>query len=106
MDERAVAIVACTRSGQTARAISRFRPPMPIVAITPSELTARQLRCSWGVQETYISPANDIDSLCEVAIRQLKQSGLVRSGDPIVLMAGSVSGGASVTDTVRMVIIP
>jgi len=35
MEERAVAIVACTRSGMTARAISRFRPPMPIIAITP-----------------------------------------------------------------------
>jgi pyruvate kinase len=106
MDEDAVAIVACTRSGMTARAISRFRPPMPIVAITPSESTARQLRSSWGVQEIFVSPANDIDSLCEVALTQLKKVGLAKSGDPIVLMAGSASGGKSVTDTVRMLIVP
>src|SRR5580698_2801011 len=55
MDENAVAIVACTRSGMTARAISRFRPPMTIVAITPSDATARQLHSSWGVQEIYVS---------------------------------------------------
>lgn len=106
MDEKAVAIVACTRSGMTARAISRFRPPMPIVAITPSVSTARQLRASWGVQEIVISPANDIDTLCDVAIAELRKIGLARTGDPVVLMAGSSSGGAAITDTVRMIIVP
>ncbi len=105
MEEQAVAIVACTRSGMTARAISRFRPPMPIVAITPSEATARQLRSSWGVQEIYLSPATDIDDLCEFAVTQLKLSGLARAGDPIVVMAGSRSGGTAITDTVRMMIV-
>ncbi len=105
MDENAVAIVACTRSGTTARAISRFRPPMPIVAITPSESTARQLRGSWGVQEIFVSPVNDIDGLCDVAVTQLKKCGLAKSGDPIVVMAGS-SSGAAITDTVRMIIVP
>jgi len=106
MEERAVAIVACTRSGMTARAISRFRPPMPIIAITPSESTARQLRSSWGVQEVFISPSTDIDVLCDFAIAQIKSEGIAQSGDPVVIMAGSSSGGKSVTDTVRMVIVP
>ena len=106
MEERAVAIVACTRSGMTARAISRFRPPMPIVAITPSAATARQLRSSWGVQDIYLSPVTDIDELCEFAVAQLKLSGLAKSGDAIVVMAGSASGGAAITDTVRMIVIP
>jgi pyruvate kinase len=106
MEEDAVAIVACTRSGMTARAISRFRPPMPIVAITPSDATARQLHSSWGVQEIYVSPAQDIDELCEVAVTRLKQSGTAKSGDPVVIMAGSTSGGAQITDTVRMLIVP
>jgi pyruvate kinase len=106
MEEDAVAIVACTRSGMTARAISRFRPPMPIVAITPSDATARQLHSSWGVQEIYVSPAQDIDELCDVAVTRLKQSGIAKSGDPVVIMAGSTSGGAQVTDTVRMLIVP
>ena len=105
MEEHAVAIVACTRSGMTARAISRFRPPMPIVAITPSEITARQLRSSWGVQEILLSPATDIDDLCEFAVTQLKLSGMAKPGDPIVVMAGSATGGTSITDTVRMIIV-
>ncbi|MGC8498666.1 MAG: pyruvate kinase [Acidimicrobiales bacterium] len=105
MDESAVAIVACTRSGLTARAISRFRPPMPIVAITPSAVTARQLRSSWGIQGVYLSRATDIDELCAVAVTELKIAGLARPGDAIVVMAGSESGGASITDTVRMVMV-
>ena len=104
MEEKAVAIVACTRSGMTARAISRFRPPMPIIAITPSEATARQLRSSWGVQETFISQATAIDDLCEFAMQQLKLAGIAKTGDRIVVMAGSSKGGASVTDTVRMIV--
>ena len=106
MEEKAVAIVACTRSGMTARAISRFRPPMPIVAITPSKSTARQLRSSWGVQEIYLSTSHDIDELCDIAIAELKKSGIAQAGDPVVIMAGSTSGGAQITDTVRMVIVP
>jgi pyruvate kinase len=106
MDENAVAIVACTRSGLTARAISRFRPPMPIVAITPNSSTARQLRSSWGIQEIYVTPLNDIDALCDYAVAQLKQDGFAKSGDPIVVMAGSSSNSAAVTDTVRMIIVP
>jgi pyruvate kinase len=106
MDENAVAIVACTRSGLTARAISRFRPPMPIVAITPNAATARQLRSSWGIQEIFVTPINDIDGLCDYAVSQLKETGYAKSGDPIVVMAGSSSNLASVTDTVRMIIVP
>jgi pyruvate kinase len=106
MDENAVAIVACTRSGLTARAISRFRPPMPIVAITPNASTARQLRSSWGIQEIFVTPISDIDGLCDYAVTQLKETGYAKSGDPIVVMAGSSSNLASVTDTVRMIIVP
>jgi hypothetical protein len=39
-------------------------------------------------------------------VTQLKETGFAKSGDPIVVMAGSSSGGAAVTDTVRMIIVP
>ena len=93
MEEKAVAIVACTRSGMTARAISRFRPPMPIVAITPSESTARQLRSSWGVQEIFISPAHGHRRALRVRDRRRsRRSGIAQPGDPVVIMAGSHVG--------------
>jgi len=106
LEQNVAAIVACTRSGMTARAIARFRPPMPIVAITPKESTRRQLRTSWGIDQVVVSPAQDIDELCAVAVKEVVVSGIAKSGDAIVVMAGSASGGAAITDTVRMVIIP
>ena len=106
MDENAVAIVACTRSGLTARAISRFRPPMPIVVLTPNVSTALQLRSSWGIQETFVTPLQDIDGLCDYAVTKLKETGFAKPGDPVVVMAGSSSNQAAVTDTVRMIIVP
>jgi pyruvate kinase len=106
LEEDAVAIVACTRTGWTARAISRFRPPMPIVAISPSLLTARQLRTSWGIDHVVVDPAQDIDTLCDVAVNDLVKRGIARSGDNVVVMAGSEYRGAAVTDTVRFVVVP
>ena len=105
MEEEAVAIVACTRSGMTARAISRFRPPMPILAVTPSIKTARQLRSSWGVTDVVVTDKTDINELTDVAIAHLREQGLVESGDAVVIMAGSDRGGKSTTDTVRMAIV-
>ena len=78
---------------------------MPIVAITPQIGTARQLHGSWGIEKIFVSPLQDIDSLCTYAAEQVKAAGLAKSGDAIVVMAGSESGGASITDTVRMVVI-
>ena len=101
-EEQVAAIIACTRSGMTARAISRFRPSMPIIAITPSEHTVRQLQSSWGVNDVLLSTSIDIEDLAREGIERARALGLVKPGDYVVLMAGS-SGG--VTDTVRMVAV-
>ena len=94
MEEQAVAIVACTRSGMTARAISRFRPPMPIVAITPRSRPRASCAARGASRRSIVSPATDIDDLCDFAVTQLKLSGLAKPGDPVVVMAGSATGGA------------
>lgn len=49
LDLNAKAIITVTQKGKTARNISRFRPPMPIIACTPDERVCRQLNMSWGV---------------------------------------------------------
>ena len=78
---------------------------MPILAITPSEFTARQLRASWGVTDVMISGSVAIDELVQQGISRLRELGLVTSGDYVVVMAGSDGGGLSTTDTVRMVAV-
>jgi len=105
MDENVAAIVACTRSGSTARSISRFRPPMPILAITPSHKTARQLHGSWGIADVVVTPELGMDDLVRIGIERLTSTSVVKSGDVIVVMAGSTGDGGP-SDTIRMVIIP
>ena len=65
-----------------------------------------QLKVSWGVNDVIVTPANDIDVLCDLAVKSVTESGIAKSGDSIVVMAGSATGGAQITDTVRMVTIP
>jgi pyruvate kinase len=78
---------------------------MPILAITPSHFTARQLKSSWGVNDVLVSSSTDIDDLVHQGIEHLRADGTVKSGDYVVVMAGSDDGGLSTTDTVRMVAV-
>ena len=84
MEEEAVAIVACTRSGMTARAISRFRPPMPIVAITPSARQPLASSTPRGASRRSTSrrPRKSTSS-ARSRSRDSSSAGIAKSGDPL-----------------------
>src|SRR5581483_1023909 len=103
IDEAADVIIACTRSGQTARAISRFRPFMPIVAATPSPRTARQLTLSWGVEALLVPFAASTDAIVDDAVQAVRDAGYVEPGDIAVVLAGSPTGPEPASDTLRLV---
>jgi pyruvate kinase len=103
VEEEAVAIIACTRTGATARAISRFRPPMPIVGATPSERTARQLSLSWGVEPLLVGEASRTDEIVWFAVQGAVGAGFAAPGDVVVVLAGSPSEAEPATDTLRLV---
>jgi pyruvate kinase len=103
LEEDAACIVACTRSGATARAISRFRPPMPIVACTPSARTARQLTVSWGVRTITMSEVSSTDEIVWFAVQAVVEAGYARQGDVVVVLAGSPTEPEPATDTMRLV---
>jgi pyruvate kinase len=102
-EEDAAAIVACTRSGATARAIARFRPTMPIIAATPSARTVRQLAVSWGVDALLVAESSSTDDIVWFAVQAVVQSGFARQGDVVVVLAGSPTEPEPVTDTLRIV---
>ena len=102
----AVAIIACTHSGATARAISRFRPSMPIVAVTPREQTIRQLSMSWGVETLLTDRSADSDEDIWRAVQLVVAAGHASPGEVVVVLAGSPYESASVADTMRIVRIP
>jgi len=91
----AVAVVGLTDSGFTARALSRWRSPLPLIAATRSERTVRQLRFSWGVSAIRVQSGETDDVLVE-----LVNAGVLPPDAPVVVVSGVPGGRAS--DTVRV----
>ncbi|MFP3897839.1 MAG: pyruvate kinase [Dehalococcoidia bacterium] len=84
----AVGVVAFTQSGSTAGRVSKYRPRMPVLAITPDAAVAGRLVLHWGVYPYQVGPASSIDDLFSTAARIAKESGLARRGDLIVITGG------------------
>ncbi|MBO5412088.1 MAG: pyruvate kinase [Clostridia bacterium] len=91
-DLNAKAIVVCTRTGATARKVSRFRANIPIIGITTDEYAYRKLALSWGVLPAMAEEYTSIDILFYFAKQIAKKSGLLKKGDTIVITAGTPNG--------------
>ena len=87
-DINAELIIAVTKSGHTARRVSKFRPHQPIVAATPELKTFHQLSLSWGVIPVLSLCQSDTDTLFVHAIDCAKQLDLAKKGDQAVITAG------------------
>ena len=103
VEQNAAALIACTRTGRTARVISRFRPAMPIIAATPSIETARQLSVSWGVDALLVRESTSTDDIVWHGVQASVEAGYAKPGDVVVVLAGSPTAPDPVTDTIRIV---
>ena len=103
IDVEPAAIIACTRSGWTAKAISRFRPSCQVIGVTPSPVTARQLSMVWGVTPICVAELATTDDLVWVAIEAAVKEGLIRAGDIVAVLAGSPKEDVPTTDVLRLV---
>ena len=95
-DIDAKAIVVYTASGTSARMVSRFRPPVPIVAMTGNDRVFNQLSTSWGVIPTVSPTFDNTDDMFIHAEETVKKLGLAGSGDNIVITAGVPIGQAGI----------
>ena len=91
-DLSAKAIVVCTRTGGTARMVSRFRPLTPIIGLTTDERAYRKLALSWGVQPAMADEYSSVDILFYFAKLAALKSELVKKGDTIVITGGTPNG--------------
>lgn len=87
-DVQAKAIIAVTKSGTTARRVSKYRPNQPIVAATPDIKTYHQLALSWGVCPVLALNQDDEERLFRHAIDCAKKIDVVSTGDAVVITAG------------------
>ncbi len=104
-DLGANAIITVTKSGMTARMISRFRPETPIIGCSPSEKVCRQLSLSWGVTPIAIEEQMTSDDLFEHAIDVSYSKKLVEYGDLVVITAGLPLGVAGTTNILKVQIV-
>jgi pyruvate kinase len=102
-DAQASAIIACTNSGATARAISRFRPTVPILAATPSPRTARQLSVAWGITPIVIERYATTDDIVWFAIKAAVDVGVVKTDDVVAILVGAPEEPDPATDVLRLV---
>ncbi|WGK69920.1 pyruvate kinase [Candidatus Haliotispira prima] len=87
-DTNAKFIVACTGSGQTARAVARFRPTCPVIGLTRNPIAYNQLSVTWGVFPIMTDAATNTDELFENVRKALTKYELVEKGDHLVVTAG------------------
>ena len=91
-DLNAKAIVVCTRTGKTARMVSRFRPNINIIGITTDLHAYRKLALSWGVLPALAEEYTSVDIIFYFAQKTAVNSGLVQKGDTIVITGGTPNG--------------
>ncbi|HEX2274146.1 MAG TPA: pyruvate kinase [Acidimicrobiales bacterium] len=103
IDAEVSAIIACTESGATARAISRFRPTVPVLAATPSLRTARQLSMAWGITPILTDRHGTTDDIVWFAVKAAAERAFIHPGDLVAVLVGSPTDPEPATDTLRIV---
>lgn len=96
------AVVVFTASGASARLISRYRPPVPIYAFTPSEMVGRQLAINYGITPILAPDAHSFDEMMAQMDRLLVEMGHAQRGDTVVFVAGQPIGRAGSTNLMKL----
>jgi pyruvate kinase len=102
IDVNAKCIVVNSRSGQTARMVSRFRCPVDIVGITTTERAWRKLNMSWGVTPILSEEFDSMDVMFYKAVEAAKGVLDLNPGDHVVLTGGPINGQSGNTNTIKV----
>lgn len=97
------AIVTFTSSGATALRAARRRPPVPILALTPSLQVARNLAGVWGIHAVQVDILDDHLNMETLAVKVASENGFARSGDNLVITAGLPLHTMGPTNVMRLV---
>jgi len=99
---RAAAIITPTRSGYTARMVSRLRPQVPVLAVSSHPATVSALRLSWGVEPLLSDEAGQGGDPVETALDAASAAGLIASGDMVVVTAGVPANVPGTTNMLQL----
>src|SRR5690625_3724558 len=101
----ASAIITPTESGYTARMIAKYRPKVPIIAVTFSEMISRKLALVWGVHPVLGRLASSIDELLDISIDRSLRANLVERGSKVIITAGVPIGTSGTTNLMKIHVI-
>jgi pyruvate kinase len=99
----AAAIVCFTSSGSTARRLSRERPAVPMLVLTPSERTARRMGLLWGAHAVRTRDVSSFEEMIAKAKRMALRHGIAKGGQRIVITAGVPFGTPGSTNVIHIV---
>jgi len=102
IDVDAKCIVVSSKSGRTARMVSRFRAPADIIGMTTNERALRKLNLSWGVTPILSEEYSSVEVVFYQAKCAAERIFSLKSGDNIVLTGGQINGAPGNTDTIKV----
>ncbi len=101
----AAAIITSTKSGHTAREISKNHPPTIIVAVSPVQRVVNQLKLSWGVYPIISKHSKNIDEMIDNAVNLALGNGFISKGDVVVITAGVLVDRPGTTNMLKVHIV-
>ena len=101
----AAAIMSLTKTGATARNVSKFRPPTPILAVTPHIEVARRLQVVWGVKPLLVVDLPSSNQTFQSAVNVAQEKELLHDGDLVVMTAGTLQGVSGSTDLIKVELV-
>ena len=101
----AAAIITVSKSGRTARMISKFRPGVPILCCTCDERVRRRLNLTWGVHPVVIPEVDSTDGLFDLSVQAAIAEHMASDGDMVVLTAGVPLGVSGTSNLLRVEVI-
>ena len=102
IDVDAKCIVVNSKSGRTARMVSRFRSPADIIGMTTDERAWRKLNLSWGVKPILSEEYNSIEVVFYQALKAAVRELSLEKGDNVVLTGGQINGAPGNTNTIKV----
>ena len=95
-------LVTFTKSGDSARRMSRLRTSIPLLAFTPDQATRSQLALSWGIETFLVDMVSHTDDMVRQVDKALLDLGRCQLGDTVVIVAGSPPGIPGSTNAMRV----
>ncbi len=98
----AAAVVAFSSSGATAVRLSRERPGLPIVMITPNQRVRQKMNILWGINSILTDYYDDFDDALNIISQLMLKNNIGKLGDQVIVVAGTPFGVIGTTNTIRV----